>query len=236
MYNTQSQELIPFQNVTHKDIYTELITLEYKEHHSKKKWEEKFTTIDIMWPNVWASVNNPISTEDTKTLIWEQIHLNDYNTYSYNKWHNTQQKCPLCFQMPQSKFHLTLECLMTSKLWKDLEIHLCKIHPTPVKDTEKVFGIQGCTSNVILRNWLTFLLRQCIAEHENIAYYNQKGLGNEIKIKNSFNQMVKTEVWAKYNIYLNLGREEYFKKVFAVNDHLIECNNGQWEILTLYNT
>ena len=152
MYNTQSQNDIPFKNVTHKDIYCELIRLNYKEHHSKKKWEEKFINTDIIWPTVWVSVNNPISTEDTKTIIWEQIHLNDYNTYSYNKWHKTQQECPLCLQIPQSKFHLTLECHISTKLWEDLEFHLRQIHPAPITNTEKVFGLHGNTPNVILRN------------------------------------------------------------------------------------
>ena len=125
---------------------------------------------------------------------------------------------------------------MASILWKDLEPHLCEIHPVPVTDIEKVFGLHGHTPNIILRNWLTFLLRQCITQYENIAYYNQKGLKNELRIKATYNQMVKTEAWGKYNILSNLGREEYFKKTFAVKNYLVAWNNEQWEILTLYNT
>ena len=125
---------------------------------------------------------------------------------------------------------------MTIILWNDLELHLRIIHPASITNQDKVFGLHGNTPNVILRNWITFLLRQCIVEHENIAYYNKKGLGNETIIKTSYNQMVKTEVWAKYNIFSNLGRDEYFKKMFAVNNHLIIWNNDQWEILSLYNT
>ena len=127
MFATPSQKDIPFQQVNLKDIYCELIMLGYKKHHCTQKWEEKFSSVDINWDNVWISLNNPITTEDTKTIIWEQIHLNDYNTYSYNKWHKTQQKCPLCLHIPQSKFHLTIECEMVTRLWKDLEFHLCKI-------------------------------------------------------------------------------------------------------------
>ena len=208
--------------------------LGYKKHHCTDKWEEKFSSVDINWDNVWISLNNPITTEDTKTIIWEQIHLNDYNTYSYNKWHKTQQKCPLCLHIPLSKFHLTIQCEMVTRLWKDLEFHLCKIHPAPVTDSEKVFGLPETTPSAILRNWMTFLLRRCIVEHESIAYYNQKGLRNENDIKISYNQLVKTEVWLKYNIFSKHGRLEYFERLFAVNNHLIEWNNEQWEILTLF--
>ena len=121
-------------------------------------------------------------------------------------------------------------------MWYDLSHHLQNIHPAPVSEHEKVFGVSGNTPNVILRNWMTFLLRQCIVEHESIAFHNKKGQGNEILIKNSYNQMIKSEVWLKYNIFCNLGRLEYFERMFSVNDYLIEKINGEWEILTLYQT
>ena len=232
LYLTESMKRIPFHLVTHKQIYNEIIQLGYKEHHSKKKWEEKFHSTHIVWPTVWESLNNPVATEDTKSLIWEQLHLNDYQTYSYNKWHNTQQNCPLCLQLPQTKFHLTLQCKMTTILWKDLEYHLRMIHPVPVSDEEKVFGLHGHKPGIILRNWLTFLLRRCISEYEHIAYYNKKGLKNENDIKHLYNQTVYLEVWEKYNVLSNLKRDEYFKRIFAVNDHLIEWNNGRWNIIT----
>ena len=93
---------------------------------------------------------------------------------------NTQDKCPFCQQIPSTKFHTTLECEMTNRLWNDLQHHLLRIHPNPINNLEKCFGIHGNTPNVILRNYLTFLLRKCIADHESIAYYNKKGLTNEL--------------------------------------------------------
>ena len=46
MFITESQKHTPFNQVTHKDIYDELIRIDYKEHHSKKKWELKFTVAE----------------------------------------------------------------------------------------------------------------------------------------------------------------------------------------------
>ena len=57
-----------------------------------------------------------MASEDARTVVWEQIHLNDYCTYSYNKWKNTQEKCPFCLNIPTSKFHLTLECEITKTM------------------------------------------------------------------------------------------------------------------------
>ena len=50
----------------------------------------------------------------------------------------------------------------------------------------------------------------------------------------SYNQMIKSEIWLKYNIFQNLGRLEYFEKMFAINNYLIDRVNGEWEVLTIY--
>ena len=234
IYDTKSEKYINFNEATHKFIYQALIRITYKEHHSKRKWEERLNNTTIEWNKVWNSLNNPITTEDTKTIIWEQIHLNNYTTYSYNKWHRSQQKCPFCQQIPQNKYHITIECTALSSLWTEIVEHLQIIHPSQITDTEKIFGIQGITPNIILRNWMTFILRQIISEQENKAFYNKKGLGNIEDIKLLYNQKIKTDVWNKYNIYTSLGRIPYFTKTFAVNDHLIIWENQQWQILTIF--
>ena len=234
MYHTKHKKYIKFQETTHKDVYNELIKLDYKEHHSKIKWEERFPNTEINWNQVWNAINNPLTTEDTKTTVWSQIHLNDYTTYSYNKWHNTQQKCPFCLNIPQDRYHITTECPILTEVWNELETHLQNIHPTHVTNYEKVFGITGNTPNVTLRNWMTFLMRQCIFEQESIAYHNKKGHVNKIDLKLAYNQRVKNEVWNKYNIYSNLGKSAYFAEIFAVNNYLITWENEQWQILTLF--
>ena len=167
----------------------------------------------------------------TNTIIY--CINNNYTTYSYNKWHRSQQKCPFCQQIPQNKYHITIECTALSS-WTEIEEHLQIIHPSQITDTEKIFGIQGITPNIILRNWMTFILRQIISEQENKAFYNKKGLGNIEDIKLLYNQKIKTDVWNKYNIYTSLGRIPYFTKTFAVNDHLIIWENQQWQILTIF--
>ena len=235
IFHTESQKCITFQQTTNKMIYEELLILEYKEHHSKAKWEERIPHSTINWNKVWESVHNPLSHEDTKTTIWEQIHLNDYTTYSYNKWHNAQQPCPFCQQLPSTKYHITIECPTLTQVWNELETHLVNIHPIQLTDTEKVFGLPGSTPNIILRNWMTYLFRQCIVEQENVAFHNQKGQLNAQEIKLEYNQRIKSEIWSKYNILSNLGREHYFQQIFGANDYLIVKVNDQWQLLTLFN-
>ena len=234
MYNSISKTFLTFNETTHKMVYQELIKLNYKEHHSKASWEERLISYDINWDKVWQTVHNPLSSEETRTIIWEQIHLNDYTTYSYNKWHSDQQKCPFCSQVPENKFHITIECPALNTIWVELEQHLLNIHPARLTNAEKVFGIPGHSPDIRLRNWLTFLLRQCITHQENKAFYNKKGQCNNLEIKLVYNQRIKSELWNKYNILSNLGRSHHFSHMFSVNDYLMTWENENWQVLTLF--
>ena len=81
-----------FQKVTQRLLYAQLIRLQYRDYHSSAKWVEKLRN-SVEWDNVWTLVHNPLSTEETTSFIWEQIHLNMYTTHSYNKWHNANMRC-----------------------------------------------------------------------------------------------------------------------------------------------
>ena len=109
--------------------------------------------------------------------------------------------------MPQSKFHLTLDCKVSQNLWNELEPHLLRLHQQ---------------------------LRHCIGEQESIAYHNKKGLLNERELKIKYNEEVKAEAMQKYRIYSHLGRTEYFDKIFAFQDYLLIWENDWYQILTLY--
>ena len=234
MYDRDTQTRLPLTNITQKMVYNELIRLDYKEHHSIAKWEQRFPRETIVWSTVWEALHNPVSHEQTKSIVWEQIHLNDFCTYSYNKWHNSNDACPLCEVLPTSAFHLTLECAVTNNLWAEIEPHLYRLVPRRITEEEKVFGLHGKQPEVILRNWLTFFLRQIISQYESIAYHNKLGRRNEEKIKLAYNEKVKDEVWHKFNILQNLGREPFFRKIFAAKDYLIAWENEGWQILTIF--
>ena len=119
-------------------------------------------------------------------------------------------------------------------MWKELESHLRFIHPVPLSDDEKIFGVHGTTPNIILRNWLTYLFRQIVTEQEHRAFHNKKGPSNAQDIRDALNSKVKSEIWLKYNIYRNVDREDFFTKIFAANDYLITWENEQWNVLTLF--
>ena len=235
IFDIQTQEYVPLIKASHKFIYNQLIARTYINHHSVKRWTDRFPNQAITWDLVWKSLNNPVSSVVSKSTVWEQVHLNDYTTSSYNRWHKTQVSCPLCLLVPASRFHITVDCPLVVQIWKDISPHLLALHPAPVSDMEMAFGLSGQSPNVLLRNYMTFLLRECIADRERAAYHNKKGPGNIVDIKIDYNQRIKDDVNMKFNAYKHLGRLKLFEEVFAYNNYLLAWEKDEWQILTIFD-
>ena len=62
------------------------------------------------------------------------------------------------------------------------------------------FGLEGSSPRILLRNWLTFLLRECIVQQEKIAFHNDLGEGNIVHLKHTFNARVIKEVCEAYEL------------------------------------
>ena len=147
-----SLKYITFKEVSQKQ-YEEAIARDSREHHAQLKWFDKLH-LSVNWEYIWQAVHNTLSINETKTLIWKQIHLNFYTQYMYNIWHKEENECPLCKKIPESVYHIILECQFTNELWKQIEPFLKKLHPANVTDDEKAFGIaqKNETVGVLLRN------------------------------------------------------------------------------------
>ncbi|MEC8831681.1 MAG: reverse transcriptase domain-containing protein, partial [Bacteroidota bacterium] len=114
---------LPFHATTERHLYHEFIYADYRLHHSTIKWTSYFPQL-LEWPKIWHAIHNPISTEKTKTVIWEQLHLNFFTTYSINKWWQTSDPCPFCGTIPQDAKHLILSCPFVQQLWTDFHPYL----------------------------------------------------------------------------------------------------------------
>ena len=223
LYTNNMLEEIQFSQVTHKQIYETALSHLYGDHHSQAKWAIQLNTI-IAWDKVWENVHNFLSTNDTRTLIWQQLHLNFYTQFSYNKWHNVNDKCLLCHKIPDTIFHIILHCDVTLSLWKDIEPILNKLYPAPISDEERAMGILQYNKNtgVMVRNWLSFLLRRCIADFERESYHNPCYNNTENKIKRKLNHLITVEIDKKYFRYKHENKLATFKKFFAHANVLCE--------------
>ena len=134
---------LDFKKVTQKLLYEEALKRVSTDHHSQTKWASRMGSDTVIpWDVVWESLHgNYLVSNRIKATIWQQLHLNFYTQFSYNKWHRTQDPCPLCKEIPKTVYHILLECKTTMMAWDELEITLYKIHEVPVSNEEKAVGV-----------------------------------------------------------------------------------------------
>ena len=211
---TTPQQDIPSDKITQKIIHEALLkTGTYYDHHSTAKWVTKLN-VPLRWDNIWFNVHNKIARDSTKSAVWAQIHLNSFTTSSYNVWFKKNDPCPLCKEDIDNEFHLILSCTVTTKLWSLLEPFLKKIHPQGITSEEMAFGMTGTRPAIILRNWLGFLLRDCIMQYENIAYNNKLGDKNMVKLQHTYNARVQREVCEAHQLFKHNNRLDLFIRHF----------------------
>ena len=215
--------------VTHHHLYQDKISRITGFHHSQIKWRDALQIL-IVWDDVWYTVHNYLSTHKTTSIIWQQIHLNFYTQYLYNKWHKVSQACPLCGQIPQNRFHIILHCEIVTKTWKTIEPILLQLHPTQVSDAEKAFGIviekpknqqyNRPTKHfgIHVRNWLTYLMRRSIAKVERKAHYSNSNI--IYKIKQQLQHSLVKELDKKLFILHNDQKMDVFDHFFAYKNVL----------------
>ena len=167
-----------FSSITQKFLYSELVHLDYKDHSYQTKWVLENDDIGLIhWDKVWESVYDNFYSDEVRSTIWEQIHLNFYTTYNYNKWHNSLTPCPLCRQIPEDVFHIFFDCKYTKELWQRLQNTLMKIDARNISNYEKAFDLQARNrqekNSTLLRNYITFYLRQHIMVEEHKAYHRK---------------------------------------------------------------
>ena len=139
--------IVEMSMITQKDLYEDAILKMTTDHIYQTKWMTKLQTL-IVWEEVWITVHNFLLSNKTKTIIWEQLHLNFYTQFSYNKWHKVHNICPLCRKVPESIYHIILNCDFVNKVWIHIQPLLSSLHRLAISDEEKALGIV-----TIKKNW-----------------------------------------------------------------------------------
>ena len=84
------------------------------------------------------------------------------------------------------------------------------------------FGLKGNTAKILLRNWITLLLRECVIEQESIAYDNQLGLHNIREIKSTFNVRLKEQVLESYKYHKHKNNLDTFEIKYCADGTFLE--------------
>ena len=109
-------------------------------------------------------------------------------------------------------------------------------YPNSVTNEEKAFGIIGKkqTPGILLRNWLTYLLREYISKEERIAYHSAKK-PNFQTVKRKFNNALELEIILKILRYKNEKNLPFFEK-FITHDNVLcsKRNDEDYDIRTIF--
>ena len=231
-----------YKAATQAIIYSELILCQSGDHRYHTKWVEDGTLKgqrrwdgrhELRWDKTWESIHKQFHTEEVKSTIWEQIHLNFYTTYNYNKWHKVMQPCPLCNKIPEDIFHIILDCRFTKTVWKRIEKTLTKIISLPVSDDEKALGLyprwKKETNATILRNWITFFLRHQIMLEERRAYHIPNYHRSSIqKFFVKFNYRCHEELKIKKMQYDHRQLSKKFEEIVTVRKAIASRANDEY--------
>ena len=103
-------------------------------------------------------------------------------------------------------------------------------------DEEKAFGIVQRKTNtaILLRNWVTYLLRKCISQTERDAYH-APNMDIVKHVKTKFNNDLRSEIHIKAFRYKTEGNLDFFDKIITYSDIL--CKNrgdGEYEIRKVF--
>ena len=88
---------------------------------------------------------------------------------------------------------------------------------------------------VILRNFMTFTLRESILQGERNAYANQMRLLNELEIKRMFNSRIIRYTQQRQRNFAMMNRDDLFENFFLINDILVSREgDDDWTYLQPY--
>jgi len=221
--------------ITQKDLYEDAILKMSTDHIHQSKWVNKLNAV-ILWEEVWNSVHNFLLSNKTKTAIWEQLHLNFYTQYSYNKWHGKADMCPLCKKPPESIYHIILHCDFVNTIWTHIQPTLSQLHMKSIDDEEKALGIIHIksTTGIILRNWLTYKMREQIMLFERKAYHSSRAASLNI-FKAKFNNSMAYDIKQLMFRYNNENKLPLFDKIVANRGILREkVQEGEYRLKKIF--
>ena len=134
-------------------------------------------------------------------------------------------------------FHIILNCEVVNETWQEMTPTLLKLHPNAVRDEEKAFGliIKNKSPGILLRNWLTYLLRFCTTQLEREAHFSSYDIRNRIKMK--VQHEVEERVQKKFYQYSFENKLNKFHKIFSHENAICSINEGdeKYTIRRIFN-
>ena len=130
-----------------------------------------------------------------------------------------------------------LNCRFTNTVWEDLQHILRKFESRGVNDQEKALGLVNVRSSpgILLRNWVTYKIREEIMNFERKAYYSGRPSIDSFKVY--FNQSMAKEVKQILHRYTIEGSVTKIDKLIAYKGILCKkATNGCYTIKPIFSS
>ena len=133
--------------------------------------------------------------------------------------------------------YIILHCTFVDTLWTLLHPTLTQLVQRSLSDEEQSFGIVHIkkTPGMLMRNFLTYKLREHIMQSERAAYHASKAPSiDHFKVK--FNQDVASEVKRLLHRFNEEGKLPIFDKIVAHQGILCEqVGEGEYRLKKVFN-
>ena len=143
---------------------------------------------------------------------------------------------PLCRKVAESIFHMILNCDFVNNVWIQAQPLLLSLHRKPITDEEKTLGMVTIkrTTGIMLRNWVTYKLREQVMLFERKASKSSKLVSLDI-FKARFNQSMAREIKQHLFRYKNENNLPTFDKIIAYQGILCDkVREGEYRFKLLF--
>ena len=143
--------------------------------------------------------------------------------------------CHLCGKISENIFHIIHDCQLVSTIWRDLTPIPIRFHPAQPDKEEQAFGIVHAKppTRILVRNWLTFLIRSCISKMERQAHYCTSNIISRTRKK--IQHCIEKELDKKHFVSSNDGTIKKFEETFAYRNIICRTNpDGKYTVTKFF--
>ena len=144
--------------------------------------------------------------------MWEMLHLNYYCAYKAFKYYNEVNRCKLCGEAEADSFHIILSCPVHKEVFQKFHGIYREIDGKDMTERESIFGLQDSGDKTLLRNFLTFIIKNSIFRMRNVDFTTKR-----LAIRGVLSRIhkdIRNELKSKFLLYLSRNKLARFKELF----------------------
>ena len=156
--------------------------------------------------------------------MWEMLHLNYYCAYKAFKYYKEVNRCKLCGEAEADSFHIILSCPVHKEVFQKFQGIYRAIDGKDMTVRESIFGLQDSGDKTLLRNFLTFIIKNSIFRMRNVYFASKRHATTGVLSR--IHKDIRNELNNKLLLYLSRNRLPRFRALFLHNNVLGQVVNN----------